>query len=150
MRRTLSWQLCGKEVPCVLRELWSGDFGSHGMLKIWCSDFRKMTKRRTSLFNNDAPSKISWTQYTRIYSYIVKFQGLLWTGYGFVNEFTCHTHHSELQALNAIADLHNSQQPAVSSGVPWQRHLTVEILQLHTFRFYLHSLPCRNQLSIDN
>jgi hypothetical protein len=39
-------------------------------------------------------------------------------------------------------------QPAVSSAaVPWQRLLTVEILQLHALRFYLHSLPCRTQLS---
>jgi hypothetical protein len=39
-------------------------------------------------------------------------------------------------------------QPAVSSPTfPWQRLLTGEILQLHATRFYLHSLPCRTQLS---
>jgi hypothetical protein len=33
-------------------------------------------------------------------------------------------------------------QPAVSSpAFPWQRLLTVEILQLHTLRTYLHRLP---------
>jgi hypothetical protein len=42
-------------------------------------------------------------------------------------------------------------QPVVSSpDVPWQRLLTVKILQLHELRFDLHSLPYRNvwQLSL--
>jgi hypothetical protein len=54
----------------------------------------------------------------------------------------------------ATANLHNSQittapakpffQPAVpSSALPWQQILTVEVLQLHDLRFYLHSLPYR-------
>jgi hypothetical protein len=37
-----------------------------------------------------------------------------------------------------------------SSAVPWQRLLTVEIHQLPALRFYLHSLPCRSQISTDN
>jgi hypothetical protein len=36
---------------------------------------------------------------------------------------------------------------AVSSAVPWQRFLILEILQLHALRFYPHSLPCRTQLT---
>jgi hypothetical protein len=63
-------------------------------------------------------------------------------------------HDSELQVITApplISTIHKSpqhplsvSQPAVSSpAVPWQRFLTVEILQLHALRFYLHSLPCR-------
>jgi hypothetical protein len=59
---------------------------------------------------------------------------------------------------SATADLQNSQiitapaklffQPAVSSqAVPWQRLLTVEILELHAPRSYLHSFPCRPQLN---
>jgi hypothetical protein len=56
---------------------------------------------------------------------------------------------------SVITNLHNSQIitatakpfPACcvySPAVPWQRLLTVEILQLHAFRFYLHSHTCRN------
>jgi hypothetical protein len=61
--------------------------------------------------------------------------------------------------VSLIATIHKSPQHpltifqhAVSSAVPWQRLLTVEILQLHALRFYLHSLPCRtlSQLSINN
>jgi hypothetical protein len=55
---------------------------------------------------------------------------------------------------SAVANLHNSQitaaqakpffQPPVSSpAVPWQRLLTVEILQLHALRSSCHSRPCR-------
>jgi hypothetical protein len=42
-------------------------------------------------------------------------------------------------------------KPAVSSpAVPWQRLLTVEILQLHVFKPSLHSFPHRTdfQLSV--
>jgi hypothetical protein len=35
------------------------------------------------------------------------------------------------------------------SADPWQGILTVEILQLHALRFYLHNLTCRPQLSTD-
>jgi hypothetical protein len=39
-------------------------------------------------------------------------------------------------------------QPAVPSpAVPWQRLPTVEILQLHALRSYLHRLPRRTQLN---
>jgi hypothetical protein len=58
---------------------------------------------------------------------------------------------------NAIADLHILQittvpaklfQSAVfTSVVPWYRLLTVEILQFHALRFYLHNLPCRTQMN---
>jgi hypothetical protein len=62
---------------------------------------------------------------------------------------TTYTHHSELQVIRAISltsTLYTLSplQPAISSiAVPWQRLLTVEILQLHVLRFYLHSLPRR-------
>jgi hypothetical protein len=61
------------------------------------------------------------------------------------------THDSKLQAITAsplISTIHKSPrhplrpfQPAVSApAVPWQQFLTVEILQLHSFRLYLHRL----------
>jgi hypothetical protein len=67
---------------------------------------------------------------------------------------TTYTNNSELQAITApplISTIHKSPQhplslfyPALSlPAVPWQRLLTVEILQLHALRLYLHSLPCR-------
>jgi hypothetical protein len=73
---------------------------------------------------------------------------------------TSYTHDSELQAVTApplISTINKSQQHplscfqhAVSSlAVPWQRLLTVEILQLHALRCSCHSRPCRTQLSTD-
>jgi hypothetical protein len=70
------------------------------------------------------------------------------------------THDSEVQVNTApplISTIHKSPQHplcpfqlSVSSPVvPWQRLLRVEILQLHALGFYLHGLPCRNQISID-
>jgi hypothetical protein len=67
---------------------------------------------------------------------------------------TTYTHDSELQVITApppISTIRISPQhplslfqPAVSSlAIPWQRLLTVEILQLHVLRFCLHSLLCR-------
>jgi hypothetical protein len=67
---------------------------------------------------------------------------------------TSYTHDSEVQALKVlplISTIHKSPQrplslfqPAEPSpAVPWQRLLTMEILQLHTLRFDLQSLPCR-------
>lgn len=38
-RHTLSSQPYRGKVPCVQRGLWSGDFGSHRMLKIKSSNF---------------------------------------------------------------------------------------------------------------
>jgi hypothetical protein len=69
---------------------------------------------------------------------------------------TIYTHDSELQAIRApplISTIPKSPQhplclfqSAVSSpAVPWQRLLTVEILQLQAFRSCLHSLPYRTQ-----
>jgi hypothetical protein len=63
-----------------------------------------------------------------------------------------YTHDPELQVITApllISTIHKSPrhplkflQPAVSSlAVPWQRFLTVEILQLHALRSSLHKLP---------
>jgi hypothetical protein len=74
---------------------------------------------------------------------------------------TTYTQHSEQQvitALSLISILYKSSQhplglfqPAVFAPVvPWRRLLKVEILQLHALRSYLHSLPCRTQLSTDN
>jgi hypothetical protein len=34
-----------------------------------------------------------------------------------------------------------------SPAVPWQRLLTIKIVQLHSFRSCLHRLPYRNQLN---
>jgi hypothetical protein len=63
-------------------------------------------------------------------------------------------HDTELQVITApplISTLYKSPQqplsilqPTVSSpAVPWQRLLTVEILQLHALRSFLHSPPYR-------
>jgi hypothetical protein len=71
---------------------------------------------------------------------------------------TDYTHHSELQvitALSLISTFYKSPQhplslfqPAVSSSaIPWQRLLTVDILQLHALRCSCHSRPCRTHLS---
>jgi hypothetical protein len=61
---------------------------------------------------------------------------------------------SEVRVITAsslISTIHKSPQhplnlfqPPVSKPVvPWQRFLTLEILQLHVLRFYPHSLLCR-------
>jgi hypothetical protein len=69
-----------------------------------------------------------------------------------------YTHDSELQATAApplISTIHKSQQHTLSllqtamssSAVPWQRPLTVDILQLHALKSSIHRLPYRTQLS---
>jgi hypothetical protein len=70
-----------------------------------------------------------------------------------------YTHSLELQAITRpllISTIHKSPQhtslfqPTVfSPAVPWQLLLTVEIIQLHLFRSFLHSFSCRtaSQLS---
>jgi hypothetical protein len=71
---------------------------------------------------------------------------------------TTYTHNSKLLAITApplISTNHSTYQtflqPGVfSSAIPWQWLKTGEILQLHALKFYLHSLPCRTQLSTDN
>jgi hypothetical protein len=72
-----------------------------------------------------------------------------------VNGFIDHLYIRSVSTSNssATANLHNSQittapsklfQHAVSSSAfPWQRLLTVDILQLHALRSSLNSLPCR-------
>jgi hypothetical protein len=76
-----------------------------------------------------------------------------------VDLLATYTHHSDLQvtkALPLIFTIHKSPQhplslfqPAVySPAVPWQRLLTMEILQLPAIRSSLHSLPRRTQLSV--
>jgi hypothetical protein len=71
---------------------------------------------------------------------------------------TTYTHDSELQAITEsplISTIHKLPQnplrlfqPAVSSpAVPWQRLLTVAILQLYTSRSFLLSLPYRTQIT---
>jgi hypothetical protein len=77
------------------------------------------------------------------------------TQYGLVNGYIddLYIRHVSTSNCRATANLHNSQittspskffQPAVSSpAFPQQRLLTVEILQLHTIRSSLNSLPCR-------
>jgi hypothetical protein len=77
-------------------------------------------------------------------------------GTGLVNVFIDHLYirHVSTGNYSATDSLHNSQittapatfffQPAVSlPAVPWQRFLTVEILQLHELRPSLHSFTCR-------
>jgi hypothetical protein len=72
-------------------------------------------------------------------------RGLDW----WIDLLTTYTHDSELQAVTApplISTIHKSPQhqlnilqPTVSSPtVPWQRLLTVEILQLHALNSCLH------------
>jgi hypothetical protein len=61
-----------------------------------------------------------------------------------------YTHHSELQVITAlwiISTIHRSSQHQLKlfqTVDPWQRLLTVEILQLPALRFSCHSRPCRN------
>jgi hypothetical protein len=72
---------------------------------------------------------------------------------------TTYTRHSELQvitALSRISTLYKSPQhplilfcPAVCSpALPRQRLLTMEILQLHALRLYLHNLPYRTSYQL--
>jgi hypothetical protein len=74
-----------------------------------------------------------------------------------INLLTTYTHNSELQATTApplISTIHKSPQhslrlfqPAVSlPAVPWQRFLTMEILQLHALKSFLHRLPYETDL----
>jgi hypothetical protein len=61
-------------------------------------------------------------------------------------------------SATTISVLHKSPQhplslfqPAVfSPAVPWQQLLTVEIFQLHAFRFCLHSFLCRTAYKLSN
>jgi hypothetical protein len=64
----------------------------------------------------------------------------LQTGYGFVARFIYHlyTRDSELYlitALSLISTLYNTRYAFFPAVVPWQRLLTVDILQLHTLRY---------------
>jgi hypothetical protein len=77
----------------------------------------------------------------------------LYTEFGLVNGFIDHlyTQLGTTSNYSATADPHNSEittapamlfEPAVSSpAIPWQRLLTVEILQLHVLKSSLHRLP---------
>jgi hypothetical protein len=71
---------------------------------------------------------------------------------------TAYTHDSELQAITTpplTSIIHKLPQhplslfqPAVSSvAVPCQRLLTVQILQLHALKFFLHRLPHRTDVA---
>jgi hypothetical protein len=74
-----------------------------------------------------------------------------------VNVFTdrLYTRLETTSNYSATANIHKLPQhplslfqPAVSSpAVPWQRLLTVEILQLRALRSSLHNLPCRTPLN---
>jgi hypothetical protein len=74
---------------------------------------------------------------------------------------TTYTHHSELQAITApplISTIHKSPQkllslfgPSVSSpALPWQRLLTVDVLQLLAPKSSLHRLLYRSDLVAPN
>jgi hypothetical protein len=71
---------------------------------------------------------------------------------------TTYTHHSEIQAITAlslISTLYKSPQHPLSHfpaccifvSRSLSTALKVEILQLHTVRFYHHSIPCRSLFS---
>jgi hypothetical protein len=64
------------------------------------------------------------------------FTDHLYTRLGTTSSYNATIHKSPQHALSLF-------QLAVSSAVPWQRLLTVEILQLHAVRPSLHSFPCR-------
>jgi hypothetical protein len=83
-------------------------------------------------------------------------RGLDW----WMHLLSTYTHDSELQAITAtslICTLYKSLQhplslfqPAVSSpAAPWQRLLTVEILQLQELRSYLHNIPYRTPSTVN-
>jgi hypothetical protein len=66
-----------------------------------------------------------------------------------------YTRHVSTSNYSATANLHYSQittaaakpfHPAVSPAIPWQRLLTVEILQLHALKSSLHRLSYRTEL----
>jgi hypothetical protein len=70
-----------------------------------------------------------------------------------VNGVTDHLYTTHVQVITApllISTIHKPPQhplslfqPTVSlPTIPWQWLLTVEILQFHALRFYLHSLLC--------
>jgi hypothetical protein len=74
---------------------------------------------------------------------------------------TIYAQHSELQVITALSLTSTLCKPpryplslfpayCVFISVPWQRLLTVEILQFHALRSYLDSLPCRTLPSTDN
>jgi hypothetical protein len=58
---SLNRQPYGRKVPCAQRDLRHGDFGSHCMLKMECSNFRMMTWQYASLSDDDAASKIFYS-----------------------------------------------------------------------------------------
>jgi hypothetical protein len=72
-------------------------------------------------------------------------QGMDW----WMDLLTPYTHHLEL--LSPISTLYRSSQHPLSlfqtamssTAVPWQRLITVEILQLPALRSSCHSCPCR-------
>jgi hypothetical protein len=66
---------------------------------------------------------------------------------GFIDHFYTQQAVTALPRISTQHPLSLFQPVVTSSAVPWQQLLTVEILQLHALRFYLHSLPCRTQLS---
>jgi hypothetical protein len=79
-------------------------------------------------------------------------------GFGLVKGFIDHlyTRLGTTSNYSGIANLYIHKSPqcnlfqaaASSPAVPWQQLLTVEILQLHVLRFYLHSLLCRTACEI--
>jgi hypothetical protein len=79
----------------------------------------------------------------------------VWIGGGFIDHL--YTQLGTTSNYIATANLHASQiitkhtksfaACCVVTSRSWQLLLTVEILQLHALRFYLHSLHCRTKLS---
>jgi hypothetical protein len=71
----------------------------------------------------------------------------LFTTYITRNYKQSHRHRQSPQFIRSPQHPPSLFKPAICSPiVSWQRLLTVEILQLHALRSYLHSLPCRTQL----
>jgi hypothetical protein len=74
-------------------------------------------------------------------------RGCIWDLDWWMNLLTTYTHNLELQAITApplISTIHKSPQHLLCSpAIPWQWLLTMEILQLHVLKSYLHGLPCR-------
>jgi hypothetical protein len=122
--------------PSVTRQFLAGTIGTKLL--------RKLTNCKSS--NSELLNIVTGMSDSR--------RGLYW----WMDLLTIYTHDSELQAITApplISTIHKPpQHPQCFSSplclhqpFPWQRLLTVEILQLHALMSSLHSLPYRTELN---